>query len=86
MYFIEYILKKIFDRKKKNIEPDYTPSVGIFDEETQNSIDDFNQCKQNFKPVDSTGETFACTNCGFLIKKEDLGKYMKNPFTEKGFL
>ena len=85
MYFIEYILKKIFDRKKRKIKPEYIPPVENLPEESENGIEDFNQCKHNFMPVDSTGETFACANCGYLIKKEDFDKYFKNPFAKKGF-
>ncbi len=84
MYFIEYILKKIFDKKNKNFKQDFAPTPENMPEENQNGIENFEQCKHNFMPIDSTGETFACTNCGFVIKKEDFDKYFKNPFASKG--
>jgi hypothetical protein len=33
------------------------------------------ECKHVFMPIDSSGETLACRNCGLLVDKKDLSKY-----------
>lgn len=62
MYFIEFIIKKLTQRKEK---PEYNP---LEKDETQN----YEACEHTFMPVDSTGETLSCTKCGFLAKRSEL--------------
>ena len=59
MYFIEAIIKKI---KGTRITQ---PSA---------EEDDYEVCTHLYLPIDTTGETLACSNCGHVIKKK------KNPF------
>lgn len=62
MYFIELIIKKL---KKKKELPDYNPMP----EDVQR---DYESCEHNFMPIDSTGETLSCINCGLVVKRCDL--------------
>lgn len=74
MYFIEYIIKKL---TQKNEKPAYIPPGN-------EELDDNESCEHIFMPVDSTGETLSCTNCGILIAKDELEKHMsKNFFVKK---
>lgn len=81
MYFIELIIKKILNRKHSNEVqlPDFEP-VG----ENISDVEDFENCEHVFMPIDSTGETLGSSKCGFLIKKEDLPKFLHNPFANGG--
>lgn len=67
MYIFELAAKLLKEKKhKKNINPP--------------EIDYEEKCSHVFLPVDSTGETLACSKCG-LIVKNDSSKYKpKNPF------
>ena len=70
MYFIELIAKKIFNKKKENMEeiPDF-----------QQQEEGIETCKEHtFLPVDSSGEVLSCINCGLVVHKSDLHK--ENPF------
>ena len=60
MYILEVFIKWLNKRQTKEIKP-----------EKQNfkEVDEALNCKHNFMPIDSTGEILACTNCGFVIKK-----------------
>ena len=63
MYFIELLVKR-FKKKQENTE-DYNPlnEVPTDDEE----------CKEHvFMPIDSTGNTLACRNCGLVVNKNEL--------------
>ncbi len=71
MYIIELISKLIkkeepFKKKKPDMPQE---------------IDYTETCSHVFLPIDSTGETLACSKCG-LIVKNDSSKYKpKNPFS-----
>lgn len=71
MYLIEWIVKKLI-QKKENI--DFNP---VSDEE----IKDYEECEHIFMPLDSSNETLSCTKCGTVVKKEEL----KNKFSGKNF-
>lgn len=62
MYFIEYIIKKLTQKNKKN---NTEPS-------TRNNDSGPEFCDHLFMPIDSTNELLSCSKCGFLIKKSDL--------------
>ncbi|MCD8377674.1 MAG: hypothetical protein LUB59_02670 [Candidatus Gastranaerophilales bacterium] len=64
MYIFECLLKWFFP-KKLGKEYDYDPLKQSPDE---NAGD---ECKHEFMPVDSTGETLACIKCGFIVKMKD---------------
>ena len=36
------------------------------------------ECEHVFMPIDSSGETLACINCGLVVQRKDLKK--KNIF------
>lgn len=68
MYILELITK--FFKEKKHNSYRKNPQ-----EET-----DYEECKHIFQPLDSTGETLACTKCGFIIKNNTQNYKPKNPF------
>ena len=43
--------------------------------------ENYEACEHIFMPVDSTGETLACSKCGLVVQKKDL-RY-KNFFMNK---
>ncbi len=67
MYIIEFIAKLINNKK--------TSSAKVENEKDYNE-----KCNHSFLPVDSTGQTLACSKCGLIIKKEDMKIKPKNPF------
>ena len=70
MYIIELISKLIKDKKSPKTDSVFIPP----------EIDYQDRCNHVFLPIDSTGETLACSKCG-LIVKNDSSKYKpKNPF------
>lgn len=73
MYLIELIVKNFFKKKKQAAQ--YDP-LEAPDEETE-----YIGCEHIFMPIDSTGETLACTLCGKLVNKQDLHK--ENIFIKK---
>lgn len=64
MYFIELLVKKF---KKKNAETlDYDPMA-------EDKPDDDDACSEHvFMPIDSSGETLACRNCGLVVDRKNL--------------
>lgn len=75
MYIIELFIKWINKNKRGNsANPDkrYQGNTKkLYSLENINS-DELN-CKHNFMPIDSTGDILACTNCGFVVKKNKRG-------------
>lgn len=69
MYIIEILVKKFFNKKKQD---SFNP-LNQNNEET-----DYENCEHIFMPIDSTGETLACSKCGLVVKRKDLKK--KNIF------
>ena len=65
MYIIELIIKKLTQGREK---PTYDPTQE--DETLEN--EDYEACEHTFMPIDSTGETLSCTNCGLLVKRSEL--------------
>lgn len=64
MYILELIVKWINPQKK------YEPRKK-FDPFAQDNLEEEN-CEHIFLPIDSTGETLACSKCGLLVKREDM--------------
>ncbi len=69
MYIIELIAKLIKNEKKA--KPDNMPP----------EVDYENTCNHVFLPIDSTGETLACSKCGLVVKNDPSMVKPKNPFT-----
>ena len=65
MYLIELIVKWINPKKKYLPKKQYDPFA-------QEDLQDDSDCRHVFLPVDSTGETLACSKCGLLVNKKDL--------------
>ncbi len=72
MYFIEKIIKLYF--KIRKLSSNTTEMQNADD----NEIEDVVTCKHNFMPVDSTGQVFACSKCGYVISKKRLNKKENN--------
>lgn len=64
MYIIELIVKKFLKREK---DSGYNP----LKEETDDEIE-YENCEHIFMPIDSSGETLACTKCGLVVNKKDM--------------
>ena len=71
MYIFELIAKIIKNKKT----PKESPAVS----DTPDNNDEQN-CSHIFLPIDSTGETLACTKCGMIIKNDSTKYKPKNPF------
>lgn len=65
MYLIELIVKWINPNKKYKPRKNYDPFA-------QEDIEDSKECEHIFLPIDSTGETLACSQCGLVVNKKDL--------------
>lgn len=65
MYLFELIVKWINPNKKYK-------SKRKFDPFAQDDIENSNECKHIFLPVDSSEEILACTKCGLVVNKKDL--------------
>ena len=68
MYIVELIANLIKNKNKRNYK----------DNTLQN---DYEDCEHIFLPIDSTGETLACSKCGFIVKVSELNVIPKNPFS-----
>lgn len=68
MYILELITKLLKNRNK--------PKGG------NSGVDksEYEICNHVFLPIDSTGETLACTKCGFVVNKEKMIVKPQNPF------
>lgn len=62
MYFVEYIIKKITQKKEKAFSENVL----------ENENTEYENCEHVFMPIDSTHEILSCSKCGFLVKKSDL--------------
>ena len=71
MYIFELIAKFIKNKKKSKENP------ALLD---THDNDDEQICNHVFLPIDSTGETLACTKCGMIIKNDSTKYKPKNPF------
>ena len=74
MYIIELISKLIKGKRGEKLDKQKNAHMPP-------EIDYEETCSHIFLPIDSTGETLACSKCG-LIVKNDSSKYKpKNPFS-----
>lgn len=70
MYIFELIAKK-FCKNKEHIVPS---------EKFESQQDYLEKCEHTFFPIDSTGETLACSKCGMLVKNSEQRVKPNNPF------
>lgn len=71
MYIFELIAKIIKNKKTKK---ETAPLTDKTDTDYENT------CNHVFLPIDSTGETLACTKCGMIVKNDSTKYKPKNPF------
>lgn len=64
MYIFELINKVLEENRKKRAEAAQESESDTTDE----------KCEHIFSPVDSTGETLACSKCGLVVKKMKKNK------------
>lgn len=62
MYIFELIIKTLFQKKEKP----------LFDLDSKEQIEDYENCEHIFMPIDSTQETLSCTKCGIIKKRSEL--------------
>ena len=68
MYFIEKLIQiflKLNKKEEEIITPEYDDNY---------ILEDVLTCSHNFLPLDSTGEIYACSKCGYLVKRSRLKK------------
>ena len=72
MYLIEKIIKfyiKLRKREDRVISSDFDDNYVLEDVVT---------CRHQFVAIDTTGKIFACSKCGYVVKKERLEENKKN--------
>lgn len=71
MYFIELLVKYFKKDKIENIldKLETERAIDPLDEKFEIN-DESEHCEHLFLPLDSTGQTFACTKCGLVIDKK----------------
>lgn len=65
MYLFELITRWINPKRKFYKKDDFDPFV-------QEDIENPDNCEHIFLPIDSSGETLACSLCGLVVNKKDL--------------
>lgn len=66
MYILEKLIKLITKFSHKELIYN-TPT-----DEDNYELEDVIKCNHNFLPIDSTGEVFACSKCGYLVTRKRL--------------
>ncbi len=74
MYIIELITKLIQEKNSKKLKGNNRNPM-------PEEIDYQEKCDHIFLPVDSTGETLACSKCGMIVKNDSSKYKPKNPFS-----
>lgn len=79
MYIFELLAKL---RKNHSAAPPPAPPTPAELMEGEDMLEDPLECEHLFVPIDSTGEVFACSKCGWLITEKPKIKSTldKNPF------
>lgn len=65
MYLIEFLVKFFSNKKLPPVQPK------MYDDEEE-PLEDIDTCAHVFLPIDSTKKVYACSKCGYVIKKEDF--------------
>lgn len=81
MYIIELLVKYFKKDKFMEVLEQHDKDAALNPLEEIPEIDSDEHCEHIFMPVDSTGETLACSKCGLVVNKKDL-RY-KNFFMNK---
>lgn len=83
MYFIELLVKYFQKDKVENLIDRFEneKSINPLNETFEDNSDESEFCEHIFMPIDSTGETFACSRCGLVINKSEYEK--RNFFNDK---
>lgn len=82
MYFIELIVKYFQKDRFMEVLEEHDKNEALNPlEETPEAEENSENCEHIFMPIDSTGETLACSKCGLVVNKKDL-RY-KNFFMNK---
>ena len=68
MYFIEKIIKLYLSFKNTKKQP------AALDYGDNYVLEDVLSCSHHFLPLDSSKEYFACSKCGYTVKKDRLRK------------
>ena len=81
MYFIELLVKYLKKDRLMEILDQHDEKNALNPLEQIPEEENFESCEHIVRPVDSTGETLACSKCGLVVQKKDL-RY-KNFFMNK---
>ncbi len=83
MFIFEFIKKYWYKtyREPKILEDEKCIKQYDATDDSPDFIEDYETCEHIFMPIDSTGETLACTKCGLLANKKDV--YKENIFERK---
>ena len=81
MYFIELLVKYLKKDRLMEILDQHDEKNALNPLEQIPEEENYEACEHIFTPVDSTGETLACSKCGLDVQKKDL-RY-KNFFMNK---
>ncbi|CCY23740.1 MAG: hypothetical protein KIC80_01460 [Brachyspira sp.] len=81
MYFIELLVKYLKKDRLMEILDQHDEKNALNPLEQIPEEENYEACEHIFMPVDSTGETLACSKCGLVVQKKDL-RY-KNFFMNK---
>ena len=68
MYIIEKLIKFYMKFKKKE------EKIVATDFDDNYVLEDVLTCDHHFIAIDSSSEVFACSKCGYLVKKDRLNK------------
>ena len=72
MYIIEKIIKLYIKLCHNEEKP-----APVLEYKDNYVLEDVLTCRHNFLPIDSTQKYFACTKCGYLVRKERLRRKKK---------
>ncbi len=83
MYFIELLVKYLKKDRVEDLIEKYESekSINPLDAMFETDEDDSADCEHIFMPIDSSGETFACSKCGLVIDKKTYER--RNIFKDK---
>lgn len=70
MFIIEFIVN--YWKKKYHTPP--SQELPNLEAQLYPAVEDYEKCEHVFMPIDSTGETLACTKCGLIKKRSEIKK------------
>lgn len=72
MYFIELLVKYLKKDRVIEILDEHDKNTALNPLEEIQPQEEYENCEHLFMPIDSSGETLACSKCGLVINKKDL--------------